>query len=122
MWKLEYNGVDGGRTNDHQGESSLTIFKDRRPYPHRLSNAIEAYHLEDRVQNSHRAIYDCLALFEVVKAMQEERDDLESYINVFGYNTRYGLEGRRMDKVSYHPQAFRNGMASPDEILPKTIG
>ena len=33
----------------------LTVFKDRRPYPHRLCNAIDAYGLSGRVVNSHRA-------------------------------------------------------------------
>ena len=47
---------------------SLTVYKDRRPYPHKLANAILAYELEDKVQNSHRAIDDVLALFEVLKA------------------------------------------------------
>lgn len=32
---------------------SLTVYKDRRPYPHKLANAILAYELEDKVQNSH---------------------------------------------------------------------
>lgn len=48
---------------------SLTVYKDRRPYPHKLANAILAYELEDKVQNSHRAIDDVLALFEVLKAI-----------------------------------------------------
>lgn len=54
---------------------SLTVYKDRRPYPHKLANAILAYELEDKVQNSHRAIDDVLALFEVLKAMDDERND-----------------------------------------------
>lgn len=73
---------------------SLTVYKDRRPYPHKLANAILAYELEDKVQNSHRAIDDVLALFEVLKAMDEERDDLGSYVNLFGYNPKYGVIGR----------------------------
>ena len=35
---------------------SLTVYKDRRAYPHKLANAILTYKLEDKVQNSHRAI------------------------------------------------------------------
>ena len=53
---------------------SLTVYKDRRPYPHKLANAILAYELEDKVQNSHRAIDDVLALFEVLKAMDDARE------------------------------------------------
>ena len=52
---------------------SLTVYKDRRAYPHKLANAILAYKLEDKVQNSHRAIDDVAALFEVCKAMDAER-------------------------------------------------
>lgn len=58
---------------------SLTVYKDRRAYPHKLANAILAYKLEDKVQNSHRAIDDVAALFEVCKAMDAERSDLLSY-------------------------------------------
>ena len=83
---------------------SLTVYKDRRPYPHKLANAILAYELEDKVQNSHRAIDDVLALFEVLKAMDEERDDLGSYVNLFGYNPKYGVSGRRITGVRYEPQ------------------
>lgn len=80
---------------------SLTVYKDRRPYPHKLANAILAYGLEDKVQNSHRAIDDVLALFEVLKAMDAERDDLASYVNLFGYNPKYGVSGRRIVGVRY---------------------
>lgn len=34
---------------------SLTVYKDRRAYPHKLANAIIAYDLTDKVQNSHRS-------------------------------------------------------------------
>ena len=83
---------------------SLTVYKDRRAYPHKLANAIIAYELEDKVQNSHRAIDDVLALFEVLKAMDEERDDLCTYVNLFGYNPKYGVSGRRITGVRYEPQ------------------
>ena len=59
---------------------SLTVYKDRRAYPHKLANAIIAYDLTGKVQNSHRAIDDVLALFEVLKAMDDERKDLGSYV------------------------------------------
>ena len=101
---------------------SLTVFKDRRCYPHKLCNAISAYGLSDKVQNSHRAIDDVLALFEVLKAMDEERDDLTEYINVFGFNPKYGISGRQVRGVRYAPQQFRNFMAPPCDILPALIG
>mgnify|MGYP000817408703 FL=1 len=97
---------------------SLTVYKDRRAYPHKLANAIVAYGLEDKVQNSHRAIDDVAALFEVCKAMDAERADLLSYVNIFGYNPKYGVSGRRLPGVTYWPQNFNKYMQSPDYTLP----
>lgn len=100
---------------------SLTAYKDRRPYPHKLANAILAYELEDKVQNSHRAIDDVLALFEVLKAMDEERSDLAAYVNLFGYNPKYGVSGRRITGVRYEPQGFIKTMTRPEQTLPAKI-
>lgn len=97
---------------------SLTVYKDRRAYPHKLANAIVAYKLEDKVQNSHRAIDDVAALFEVCKAMDKERADLLNYVNIFGYNPRYGVSGNRLDGVTYWPQRFNNYMQAPSYTLP----
>lgn len=85
---------------------TLTIYKDRREYPHRLENAIEAYDLKGKVKNSHRAIDDVLALYEVLKAMAEERDDLTAYINLIGYNPKYGVNGRKLKNLRYEPQPY----------------
>lgn len=84
----------------------LTVYRDRRPFPHRLCNAIEAYGLQDRVQNSHRAIDDVRATVEVLRAMTEERDDLAQYINLFGYSPKYGVSGPRISSVRYLPQGY----------------
>ena len=100
---------------------SLTVYKDRRPYPHKLANAITAYGLDDKVQNSHRAIDDVLALFEVVKAMDEERDDLAEYINIFGFNPKYGVNGRMVRGVTYVGQSFHNSIAPPNMTLPAFV-
>lgn len=97
---------------------SLTVYKDRRAYPHKLANAIVAYKLEDKVQNSHRAIDDVAALFEVCKAMDDERADLLEYVNIFGYNPKYGVSGFRLDGVTYWPQRFNKYMQSPSYTLP----
>lgn len=84
----------------------LTVYRDRRPFPHKLCNAIEAYELSDRVTNSHRAIDDVRATVEVMRAMMEERDDLERYINLFGYSQKYGVSGPRISSVRYLPQGY----------------
>ena len=61
---------------------------------------------------------DCIALFEVVKAMAEERDDLSEYVNTFGYNAKYGVSGDKLKKVAYGQQPFRKQMAPADKIFP----
>ena len=87
----------------------LTVYKDRRPYPHKLCNAIESYDLSGKVVNSHRAIDDVLATVAVMEAMAQEKDDLCQYINLFGYNPKYGIDGKPIGSVTYKPQSFRGG-------------
>ena len=84
----------------------LTVYRDRRSYPHRLCSAIEAYGLSGKVVNSHRAIDDVLATLAVMEEMEKEKDDLERYVNLFGYNSRFGLEGRPISSVTYKPQGY----------------
>ena len=86
-----------------------TVYKDRKPYPHKLCNAIEAYDLTGKVINSHRAVDDVLATVEVMKCMEAERDDLCRYINLFGYNPKYGISGKPIGSVTYKPQGFKPG-------------
>lgn len=97
---------------------TLTVCKDRKAYPHKLENMIDYYDLSDQCQNSHRAIDDVYALALVTDKMIKERDDLEEYINIFGYNPKYGISGKEFKKVKYIKQFYRNGMAAPNEILP----
>ena len=82
----------------------LTVYKDRRPFPHKLCSAIEAYGLSGKVVNSHRAIDDVLATVAVMEAMAQENDDLECYVNLFGYNPKYGIDGKPIGSVTYKPQ------------------
>ena len=84
----------------------LTVYKDRRSYPHKLCNAIDAYGLSGKVVNSHRAVDDVLATVEVMKAMEAERDDLLRYVNLFGYNPKYGISGKPIGSITYKPQRF----------------
>ena len=84
----------------------LTVYRDRRAYPHRLSNAIEAYGLQDSVQNSHRAIDDVRATVAVMREMAAERDDLAQYIDIFGYSAKYGVSGPHISSVRYLPQGY----------------
>lgn len=84
----------------------LTVYRDRHAYPHRLCNAIEQYGLQDRVQNSHRAIDDVRATVEVMRAMEAEESDFDQYINLFGYHPKYGISGPRIGSVRYLPQSM----------------
>lgn len=86
---------------------ALTVYKDRRDYPHKLANAIEAYALGDRVVNSHRAVDDARATVALLEAMSEERSDLTRYLDLFGIHPKYGVSGRRIASVTYCPQSYR---------------
>jgi len=101
---------------------SLTVYKDRRPYPHKLVNAIDDYGLRGKVKNSHRALDDVVALCEVVKAMDKERSDLLGYVNLFGYNPKYGVSGYEINGITYWPQRFHNFMQAPNYTLPVLAG
>ena len=62
---------------------ALTVYRDRRDYPHKLCNAIEAYGLTE-AENSHRAVDDARATVLLLEAMAAEKDDLMRYIDLFG--------------------------------------
>jgi len=86
---------------------ALTVYKDRRDYPHKLANAIEAYGLGEQVVNSHRAVDDARATVALLEAMSEERSDLVQYIDLFGTHPKYGVSGRRIASVTYRPQPYQ---------------
>ena len=82
----------------------LTVYRDRHSYPHKLCNAIDTYGLTGKVVNSHRAVDDVLATVAVMEEMEKERDDLMHYVNLFGYNPKYGVDGKPIGSVTYKPQ------------------
>ena len=84
----------------------LTVYKDRHSYPHKLCNAIEVYGLSDQVVNSHRAVDDVIATVAVTLEMEKEREDLENYVNLFGYHAKFGLDGKPIGSVTYKPQQY----------------
>lgn len=84
----------------------LTVYRDRHSYPHRLCSAIETYGLTGKVVNSHRAVDDVLATVAVMEEMEKERDDLLRYVNLFGYNPKYGIEGKPIRSITYKPQPY----------------
>ena len=84
----------------------LTVYRDRHSYPHKLCSAIEVYGLTGKVVNSHRAVDDVIATVAVMEEMEKEKDDLLSYVNLFGYNPKYGVEGKPIGSVTYKPQPY----------------
>ena len=84
----------------------LTVYRDRHSYPHRLCNAIEVYGLTGKVVNSHRAVDDVVATVAVMEEMEKEKDDLLRYVNLFGFNPKYGVEGKPIGSVTYKPQPY----------------
>lgn len=86
---------------------ALTVYKDRRDYPHKLCNAIDAYGLGDLVVNSHRAVDDARATVALMEVMAREKDDLDRYINLFGTHPKYGVSGRKISSVTYCTQPYQ---------------
>ena len=84
----------------------LTVYRDRHSYPHKLCSAIDQYGLSGKVVNSHRAVDDVIATVAVMEEMEKEKDDLLHYINLFGYNPKYGVEGKPIGSVTYKPQPY----------------
>ena len=90
---------------------ALTVYRDRRDYPHKLSDAIQAYCLQDSAVNSHRAVDDVRATVLLLEAMSQEQDDFLEYIDLFGIHPKHGLSGRAISSVTYRKQPY-------DRMLP----
>ena len=87
----------------------LTVYKDRALYPHKLFLAVTHYNLDGIVQNTHRAMDDTLACFEVLKAMSKEKNDIDKYINLFGYNPKFPVnKSEQIKRVTYKAQPYVN--------------
>jgi len=80
----------------------MAIYKDRHRYPHRLDQAVETY--QASVKNTHRAIDDIRATFDVLVKMNEELPNITKYVNVIGFNKKYGVNGLRLPHVKYIAQ------------------
>lgn len=96
---------------------TVTVLKDRKEFPHKLIDAVKYYNIEE--VNFHRAIDDTKALYNVTQALINERSDLDEYINIFGYNPKWGVSGYKFPFIEYKRQYFNKGMVSPDYILPR---
>lgn len=84
---------------------TLTVYKDFAPYPHKLSDAIDFFKLKD-VQNSHRAIDDVIALQAVTRELYIREPNINNYINIMGYNPKYGFKMLDFPYCMYLPQRY----------------
>lgn len=48
---------------------------------------------------------------ELLEAMAAERDDLINYVNLFGYNPKFGAPRPKIGSVTYRPQPYGQGKA-----------
>lgn len=91
----------------------MAVYKDRHRFPHRLSNAIEKYSVT--IPNSHRASDDARATYAVLKALEEEHDVIDKFINIIGYNPKYPYNGPRPSHVRVVPHNL-NGDRSIENL------
>ena len=99
----------------------MTMYKENFAYPHKLTNAIDTYKLNDIVVNSHRAYDDTVACLKVLEKMMDDDsrtlDDFYEHIDVFGYNAKWGVPkeqiyafyGNKKCNVNYTPQGLKGG-------------
>ena len=77
----------GGRTFSNHFIDTMTIARDRHPYPHKLTDMTERYGIE--LTGAHRALNDVIGCWELLKAMHVEQP-VEDWIDRIGYLSKYG--------------------------------
>ena len=45
---------------------------------------------------------------KVMEEMEREKDDLLCYVNLFGYNPKFGIDGKAIASVTYKPQPYNS--------------
>lgn len=83
----------------------MAIYKDRHPFPHRLESASKTYNVYR--DDAHRALEDVKMTYDVLMKMQQEKDHLNAYVNVIGYNPKYGPSNFKAPHVVYKAQDGR---------------
>lgn len=86
----------------------LAIYRDRYSYPHKLKYAIDMMGVD--AVNSHRAVDDIYATYEVFKQLMRQKYDIQKYINRFGYLRKYGINHEQLPHITYVPCGF-NGLS-----------
>lgn len=117
LLRRHFPGEADGIVKNVDWLDTLTVVKDRKEYPHKLIDAVEYYGIEK--VNFHRAIDDTKALYNVTQALKNERNDLGEYLNIFGYNPKYGVNGVKFEFIDYKPQYYTKFMVPENKILPK---
>jgi DNA polymerase III alpha subunit (gram-positive type) len=117
LLKRHYPDEADGIVGNLDWIDTVTVLKDRKEFPHKLIDAVKHYGIKE--VNFHRAIDDTKALYDVVQAMVRERPDLEEYINIFGYNPKWGVSGPKFPFITYKRQYFNKRIVPSYAILPK---
>ncbi|MCL2220820.1 MAG: hypothetical protein FWC20_00660 [Oscillospiraceae bacterium] len=75
----------------------LSIYRDRNGFPCKINHALSKYNLI--AKNTNNELKAVSSLYELLKALMKERDDLAKYVNIFGYVT--GEPMSKFDNVTY---------------------
>ncbi len=84
----------------------MAVYKDRFDYPHKLDAAMAQYNIIS--EGHHRAIYDAKVTFELLLKLDEALP-ISPYINVIGYNPKYGLSGVVYPHIKYLEHPYDKG-------------
>jgi DNA polymerase-3 subunit epsilon len=88
---------------------TLTIARDRKKYPHTLSEMMTHYNHSSEAA-LHRADADVGVLVDVFYSMLDEKDDIESYLDIIGTPPKYEVQGYPLPNIRYQMQQwFRSG-------------
>ena len=90
----------------------LTIYRDRYGFPHKLLNAIKLLQVDGA--NTHRAIDDIRATYNVFVQLMRNRFNPMTYVNRFGYLRKWGMKTEKFAHITYIPQGF-NGTKEVDK-------
>lgn len=93
----------------------MAVYKDRYSYPHRLENAALTFNVIN--EQAHRAIDDAKTTYKVLEKLALEQNNLDLYINVLGYNPKYGIPKVNVlrKNIVFVPQGF-NGKKEIERI------
>lgn len=95
----------------------MAVYKDRYKFPHKLESAVAQFSINN--QNAHRASEDAKATFKVLEYLADENNNLSLYVNVLGYNKKYGIPDRSYFK--HNIEVVAQGFGGYREIEKRQI-